>query len=80
MSNSQSTASVIITSIFFYLVVAILAGLTMLTHISQLLGIQFKLYFWTALGTCLAIVVVWFAASKKWIAKINTFAKIRQIE
>ena len=70
LGNSQNTESVIITSLIFYLVSAILAGLTILTHISQLLSISFKLYFGMALGVCIVIAAFGFMAFKHWISKI----------
>ena len=75
LSNSKNTSSVIITSLIFYLISAILAGLTILTHISQILKISFKLYFVIAVGICIVIIGFWSLALIKSIAKIAFWDK-----
>ena len=67
----ENTASVVITSSFFYLMTAIVAECTVLTHLSQILNISFKLYFEIALGICIVTVAFWLLSFKHWTAKIS---------
>jgi hypothetical protein len=49
----QKTASVALPTLFFYGGGALIAGLTILTHLAQILHLAFKTYFFAALGVCL---------------------------
>lgn len=48
-----------------------MAGLTTLTHISQILHISFNLYCVLAIGICIFIVLFWLPSFKNWVEKID---------
>lgn len=69
----ENTASVLITSSVFYGMAALMAALTVLTHLAQMVNLSFQLYATIALGISLITVAVWLLFFKHWTAQISKY-------
>jgi len=70
MGNNQS-ASVTIVSMLFSLFAILLAGLTVLTHLSQVLHISFRSYAIIAVGICVLLFLYWVTVFRKQITRVE---------
>lgn len=73
INSHENTASVLITSSIFYVIAALMAEFTVLTHLAQMVNLPFQLYAQLALGICLVTVAVWFLFFKPWTAQISKY-------